>query len=437
MAIPPCFATIKGVSTGKRCCNEALLKSMSPIIMRLATPAICFAGALILRDQFLNQEAHSNTEYLTFLLVQLPYILLALAAVLALLSNHALETGAALSMLCVYWLIQTQLQVPLQTQPAGQIFYLLNLLVPCLLLGYVFMPEQNCQQPLGLTAIALAPVMIILLARLLAFDSDLFSSSAQQAFSNALFSEHLSGFSSGLYLVAFSSCLGLCIYRRQPLESSLLGCTLMAYATFGWIHLTHISAFMFTGIGLLLSINLTGSLLSIGYRDELTQIGNRRALKQSAKNLRGSYSVAMVDADYFKRINDQYGHDLGDQALRVIAGLLRKTADGAKPFRYGGEEFCLLFKGKSKQEVIDTLENIRQEIANYDMVIRDKKHRPSASKQGEKRRGASRRTGELRLTVSIGVASSDNSGHFDQVMKKADKALYRAKARGRNRVQAA
>jgi diguanylate cyclase (GGDEF)-like protein len=410
---------------------------MSPIIMRLALPAICFAGALAFRNQLLNLEPGNNTRDLIFLLLQLPYILLALAAVLALLSNHAVEAGATISMLCVYWLIQTQLQIPLETQPAGQIYYLLSLFVPCLLLSYAFMPEQNCRQPLGLAAIALASVIVILLARLLAFDSDLFLASAQQALSYSLFNGHLSTLSTALYLVAFGTCLGLCIYRQQPLESSLLGCTLMSYVTFGWIHLSNISAFMFAGIGVLLSINLTGSLLSIGYRDELTQIGNRRALKQSAKTLRGSYSVAMVDADYFKKINDQYGHDLGDQALRVIAGLLRKTADGGKAFRYGGEEFCQLFKGKSRQEVIDTLENIRQAIANYDMVIRDKKHRPKASKQGEKRRGASRRNSELRLTVSIGVASSDNSGHFEQVLKKADKALYRAKARGRNQVQAA
>jgi diguanylate cyclase (GGDEF)-like protein len=420
--------------------KEALLQSMSSIIMRLAVPAICFAAALVLRNQLLSMEPGNSTEDLIFLLLQLPYILLVLAAVLALLSDHAVEAGATIGMLCVYWLIQSQLQVPLHTQPATQVFYLINLLLPCLLLGFAFMPEQNCRQPLGMAAIALVPVMVILLARLLAFDSDLFLASAQQALSNSLFSSHLSAISTALYLVAFGVCIGLCIYRQQPLESSLLGCTLMSYATFGWIHLSNISAFMFTGIGVLLSINLTGSLLSIGYRDELTQIGNRRALKQSAKTLRGSYSVAMVDADYFKKINDQYGHDLGDQALRVIAGLLRKTADGGKAFRYGGEEFCLLFKGKSKQEVIDILENIRQAIANYDMVVRDKKHRPKASKQGEKRRGASRRNGELRLTVSIGVASSDschNRGQFDQVLKKADKALYRAKACGRNQVQAA
>ena len=410
---------------------------MSSIIMRLAIPAACFIGALILRTQFLNYAPGNSTEDLTFLLLQLPYILLILATLLALLSNHALEAGTTISMLCIYWLIQSQLQVPLESQPAGQIFYLLGILAPCLILVYAFMPEQSCRQPLGLAAIALSPAIIILLARLLAFDNELFVASAQKALNSPLFSSHLPTLSTALYLVAFGTCLGLCIYRRHPLESSLLGCTLMTYTTFGWIQLTHISAFLFSGIGVLLSINLTGSLLSIGYRDELTQIGNRRALKQSAKTLRGSYSVAMVDADYFKKINDQYGHDLGDQALRVIAGLLQKTAGGAKPFRYGGEEFCLLFKGKSKQEVIDTLENIRRAIANYQMVIRDKKHRPKASVQGEKRRGASRRNGELRLTVSIGFASSNQSGHFDQVLKKADKALYRAKATGRNRVQAA
>lgn len=418
--------------------KEALLQPMSSIIMRLAVPTICFAAALILRQQLLlNSELGSSTEDLVFLLLQLPYILLALAAVLALLSNHAVEGGATITMLCVYWLIQSQLQIPLQTQPAAQVFYLINLLLPCLLLAFAFMPEQNCRQPLGIAAIALTPVTIILLARLLAFDRDLFLASAQQALEGSLFGGHLSVAPSLLYLVAFAIFTGLCMYRQQPLESSLLGCTLMSYVTFGWIHLANISAFMFAGIGILLCINLTGSLLNIGYRDELTQIGNRRALKQSAKTLRGSYSVAMVDADYFKKINDQYGHDLGDQALRVIAGLLHRTADGGKAFRYGGEEFCLLFKGKSREEVIATVENIRQVIANYDMVIRDKKHRPRASKQGEKRRGASRRNGDLRLTVSIGVASSDNSGQFEQVLKKADKALYRAKASGRNQVQAA
>ncbi len=120
---------------------------MSALIMRLALPALCFAGALILRDQYDNQGVINGSQDLTFFLVHLPYILLALAALLALLSNHAVEAGATLCMLCVYWLIQAQLQVRLESQPAGQIFYLLNLLLPCLMLAYAFIPEQSCRQP--------------------------------------------------------------------------------------------------------------------------------------------------------------------------------------------------------------------------------------------------------------------------------------------------
>ena len=78
---------------------------MSSIIMRLAIPAACFIGALILRTQFLNYAPGNSTEDLTFLLLQLPYILLILATLLALLSNHALEAGTTVSMLCIYWLI--------------------------------------------------------------------------------------------------------------------------------------------------------------------------------------------------------------------------------------------------------------------------------------------------------------------------------------------
>ena len=134
---------------------------------------------------------------------------------------------------------------------------------------------------------------------------------------------------------------------------------------------------------------------------------------------------------------------MGDQALRVIASLLNQTAEGGKPFRYGGEEFCLLFRGKTEQEVLDALEACRQAIANYDMVVRDKQLRPKKLKQGETRRGASKRKSNLRLTVSIGVASSDKAhssnslNPFEQVLKRADQALYRAKASGRNCIQAA
>ena len=415
---------------------------MSSTILRLILPLTCAVAALLLR-YLLADHPLNSTSQLDFLLLQLPYILLALAALMALLTNHALEAGITISLLCAYWLIQSFLQSPLNSQPASQIFYLLTLLSPALLITYALLPQSSCLQLQGLLAILLTPSIILVVAGLLAINPQLFLSSASSALKNGLIGTYLSTLSWWLlYFAAIGLCLSLSLYQQQSIHNSVLGCSLMTLITYGWIQLNSVSAFMFSGMGLLLCINLTISLLQIGYRDDLTQIGNRRALQQTAKTLRGPYSVAMVDADYFKKINDQFGHDLGDQALRVIASLLKQTAEGGKPFRYGGEEFCLLFKGKTEQEVLDTLEACRQAIANYDMVVRDKQQRPKKLKQGEVRRGASKRKSNFRLTVSIGVASSDNANSnsinpFEQVLKSADKALYRAKASGRNCIQAA
>ena len=415
---------------------------MSSTIVRLILPLTCAVTALILRYLVADQSPN-NTSQLEFLLLQLPYILLGLGALMALLSNHALEAGITISLLCAYWLIQSFLQSPLNSQPASQIFYLLTLLSPALMITYALLPQSSCLQLQGLLAILLTPLIILLVAGLSAINHQLFLTSASSALSNGFMGTYLSTLSWLLYFAVISLCLGLSLYQQQSIHNSLLGCSLMSLITYGWIQLNSVSAFMFSSMGLLLTINLTISLLQIGYRDDLTQIGNRRALQQTAKTLRGPYSVAMVDADYFKKINDQFGHDLGDQALRVIASLLKQTAEGGKPFRYGGEEFCLLFKGKTQQEVLDALEACRQAIANYDMVVRDKQHRPKKLKEGETRRGASKRKSNLRLTVSIGVASSDNANSsnstnpFEQVLKSADKALYRAKASGRNCIQAA
>lgn len=415
---------------------------MSSTIFRLVLPLSCASIALLLRYLLADQPLNSTSQ-LDFLLLQLPYILLGLVTLMALLTNHALEAGISISLLCAYWLIQSFLQSPLNSQPASQIFYLLTLLSPALLITYALLPQSSCLQLQGLLAILLTPLIILFIAGLLVINQQLFLASAASALSNGLMGTYLSTLSWLLYFSAIGLCLGLSLYQQQSIHNSVLGCSLMSLITYGWIQLNSVSAFMFSGMGLLLCINLTISLLQIGYRDDLTQIGNRRALQQTAKTLRGPYSVAMVDADYFKKINDQFGHELGDQALRVIASLLAQTAEGGKPFRYGGEEFCLLFKGKTEQQVLDTLEACRQAIANYDMVVRDKQQRPKKQKQGEPRRGASKRKSNLRLTVSIGVASSDKAAPgnsinpFEQVLKSADKALYRAKASGRNCTQAA
>jgi GGDEF domain-containing protein len=144
--------------------------------------------------------------------------------------------------------------------------------------------------------------------------------------------------------------------------------------------------------------------------------------------------VAMLDVDHFKRFNDTYGHDVGDQVLKMVARKILSVGGGGRAYRYGGEEFTVLFPGKKAADALPHLEAVRRAIEEYRLAIRGD-DRPKDSKQGEGKRGSRKDTTEVSVTISIGVAESgDDQRSTDEVMKAADKALYRAKSKGRNQV---
>lgn len=206
---------------------------MSSTIARLIVPLTCALAALLMRYLFADQPLSSSTRQLDFLLLQLPYILLTLAALMALLSNHALEAGITLSLLCAYWLIQSFLQSPLNSQPASQIFYLLTVLSPTLIITYALLPQSSCLQLQGLLAILLTPLLVLVIAGLLAINQQLFLSTATSALQNGVGGGYLSVLSWTLYFVAISLCLGLNLYQQQSIHNSLLGCSLMSLITYG------------------------------------------------------------------------------------------------------------------------------------------------------------------------------------------------------------
>jgi len=155
----------------------------------------------------------------------------------------------------------------------------------------------------------------------------------------------------------------------------------------------------------------------IAYTDELTGIMGRRALYEAFLALGRKYSIAMVDIDHFKSFNDTYGHDVGDEVLRTVASILN-TVSGGRAYRYGGEEFALVFAGKTTAESLPELERLRAAIAGESLEFVVK---------GE--------PVQTQVKISIGVAENDNNHKMPEaVLKFADEGLYKAKKAGRNRV---
>jgi diguanylate cyclase (GGDEF)-like protein len=156
---------------------------------------------------------------------------------------------------------------------------------------------------------------------------------------------------------------------------------------------------------------------SLTFRDPLTSLWNRRYLfERGAKELVAAadgwpVSLALVDVDHFKRVNDTHGHATGDAALRHVARLLAGHAlEGELVARIGGEEFCLLTRS-SGEEAERHFEELRVKVAASPAQV-----------DGQ----------TLPLTVSVGTAQGD--GDLDEMLARADEALYQAKDGGRNRV---
>lgn len=162
----------------------------------------------------------------------------------------------------------------------------------------------------------------------------------------------------------------------------------------------------------------------LSVRDPLTGIFNRRYLDQAlirefkyARRHDSTVSIAMLDADHFKQVNDRYSHATGDQVLRLICEVIASHIRSEDILaRFGGEEFVLLFPGTQLEGAVQACEKIRQSIEEYPW----------------------QQVGEgLTVTLSFGVADSRGSADYEEVMSTADRRLYMAKDQGRNRVNPA
>jgi diguanylate cyclase (GGDEF)-like protein len=187
-----------------------------------------------------------------------------------------------------------------------------------------------------------------------------------------------------------------------------------------------------------ITVSVVETSYQLAYEDELTRLPGRRAFNQTIAALDEQYAIAMVDVDHFKKFNDTYGHEVGDQVLRMVASRLAMVTGEGQSFRCGGEEFAVVFAGKKADEAMEHVEHLRKTIENTTFTVRG----PQRSRRRREERRYCHSPRHLQnqklgtsVTVSIGVAQP-RAGNDDVhwVIEAADKALYAAKQRGRNRV---
>ena len=159
-------------------------------------------------------------------------------------------------------------------------------------------------------------------------------------------------------------------------------------------------------------------------RDFLTGVYNRRFFYSDveeyvkvAEETNEPYAFAMIDVDYFKKINDKYGHDGGDKVLKSIAKILNDNTKGSDIVaRFGGEEFCVVLKKINKEEAVKFFVNLRAKVAENEVTIKKEK---------------------VKVTISIGISFGNGHCEIDDMLEACDSALYTAKENGRNRVEIA
>ncbi|OCR26776.1 diguanylate cyclase [Pseudomonas syringae] len=237
-----------------------------------------------------------------------------------------------------------------------------------------------------------------------------------------------------MFLITFSLLVVQYVRKPRPLHAAqLVGLVGLLWALPKTFILPFTLNILCSQVMLMIAAAVAHEAYQMAFRDELTGLPGRRALNERMQRLGRNYVLAMGDVDHFKKFNDTHGHDVGDQVLRLVASKLSKiTSGGGKAYRYGGEEFAIVFAAKTLEECLPHLEAIRESIANYDILLRNNDNRPQDDQQGRQRRGAAQAS-SVSVTISIGVAERQPEHRTpEEVLKTADQALYAAKGAGRN-----
>jgi diguanylate cyclase (GGDEF)-like protein len=365
-----------------------------------------------------------------------PYIGFVLGAGLAVAFNRG-RTLLALILLCAaYGAQQLWLQQGLATLPARSVYIGLTVFVPLNLAVLAVLPERgifNRHGALRLGAIVAQAIAIAWAAS--AGDSAIVDWASGRILGPfPLSAGRIPQLGIAVTAVGLLVAMAAAVVTRSAISAALAG-AIIAFAIAAHVPTASLTFSVFTAMAeLMVAVAVLQDTFRMAFRDELTGIPSRCALNEQLAALGARYTVAMIDVDHFKKFNDTYGHDLGDQVLKMVAAHIAGVGGGGKAYRYGGEEFTVIFPGKDLDDALPHLEALRGEIESYRLALRAS-DRPKKAKRSKRERGGWRGRNAVSVTVSVGVAERNERLATPQaVIEAADRALYRAKDKGRNRV---
>jgi diguanylate cyclase (GGDEF)-like protein len=350
-----------------------------------------------------------------------PYVALGAAVALAWWFNRGRSFVVAAALLLAWALFEHQ--------PSRLVYTVVVMLAPATCLAALIAPERGARYGAGLRWGALLGGQAIAV---------LWLAAPAEASLPAL--EHWALRSPPTPFVgrlAFAAAFAAAVWRAYPDHRPLQVAHAAAIAAFfigaEWGGSPDVFAAFMTAAGAMLVVALLQESHQLAFRDELTGLLGRRALEERLRGLGARYALAMVDVDHFKKFNDTHGHDVGDQVLKLVAARLAEIGGGGIAYRYGGEEFSVLFPDRDAADALPHLEALREAIERYRMAVRgaDRPRKPDDTHRLRKNKPAQK---ALSITVSIGLAQPDGARTPSQVLKAADEALYRAKQAGRNRL---
>lgn len=362
------------------------------------------------------------------------YVVLAFVAALALLMRQTDWLYWLAFLAGHYWVVQSGLQQPLTEPDVAALYFFLPLFSVTFLWVLALLPRPPLLTKTGglllvVTLVAPALLLPLPLASWLASWPDYHRLLLPVSQDSPLMWGQL-----GYISLIASLWLAVISYRQFSSQALAQFAILLALLLFyvGFM-LPDMSGWTTVAASATLLLSLAMQMLQLAYIDELTQLPQRRALMGHLNRLGKKSAVTMLDVDHFKKFNDTYGHDVGDQVLRLLGAILAKQP-GMTAYRYGGEEFTLVFHHANPKRLQEQLEKVRQQVADYPLVVRQAE-RPKDTQQGKQQRGQTGKTKTVQITISLGCAIRQKGEKPELLLKRADQALYAAKKAGRNKVK--